>query len=122
MRDLPLSSLTVASAIRSYEEPANQAFVNDILDGYFPIEFKESFPDGVRVGVCACVCVCVHVCACVWMCVCRACASAVWSSPDGLVLRCLSQVILDFTDKSTEAYSADSFQAFAGKVGLAAAS
>jgi hypothetical protein len=32
---------------RPYSEIANQAFINDIMDGYFPSEFKTSCPDGV---------------------------------------------------------------------------
>jgi hypothetical protein len=32
---------------RPYSDAPNQAFVADILDGYFPLEFKEEFPDGV---------------------------------------------------------------------------
>lgn len=33
--------------VRSYVVPINRAFVQDILDGYFPYELKEKYPDGV---------------------------------------------------------------------------
>lgn len=32
---------------RPFAEEANVAFVEDLLEGYFPLEFKERFPDGV---------------------------------------------------------------------------
>eukprot|EP00698_Gefionella_okellyi_P005319 TRINITY_DN1483_c0_g1_i3.p1 TRINITY_DN1483_c0_g1~~TRINITY_DN1483_c0_g1_i3.p1 ORF type:complete len:355 (-),score=95.35 TRINITY_DN1483_c0_g1_i3:691-1755(-) len=32
---------------RSYDVTLNRAYVNDILDGYFPNEYKDTFPDGV---------------------------------------------------------------------------
>jgi len=33
--------------LRSYTVPMNRAFVQDILDGYFPYELKEKYPDGI---------------------------------------------------------------------------
>merc|ERR1711907_128279 len=33
--------------LRSYKVAVNRAFVQDILDGYFPYELKEKYPDGV---------------------------------------------------------------------------
>ena len=35
---------------RAYSDASNRLFMADILDGYFPLEFKEEFPDGVRHG------------------------------------------------------------------------
>ena len=32
---------------RPYDHPAGEKFVRDVLDGYFPSEFKESYPDGI---------------------------------------------------------------------------
>ena len=38
---------------RSYDDAANHTFVADILDGFFPLEFKEGYPDGVSVALVA---------------------------------------------------------------------
>lgn len=35
-------------ALRPYEWPITKQFLRDIFDGYFPYEFKERFPDGVK--------------------------------------------------------------------------
>lgn len=35
------------SDVREYDKPCNQSFMNDILDGFFPQEFKETYPGGV---------------------------------------------------------------------------
>ena len=35
---------------RAYSDASNRLFMADILDGYFPLEFKEEFPDGVSHG------------------------------------------------------------------------
>ena len=35
-------------AIRLYTQPINVSFLKDILDGFFPTEFKEKYPDGVK--------------------------------------------------------------------------
>eukprot|EP01029_Cantina_marsupialis_P028848 TRINITY_DN778081_c0_g1_i1.p1 TRINITY_DN778081_c0_g1~~TRINITY_DN778081_c0_g1_i1.p1 ORF type:complete len:454 (-),score=115.56 TRINITY_DN778081_c0_g1_i1:210-1571(-) len=32
---------------RTYKEESTQQFVKDIIDGFFPFEFKDEFPDGV---------------------------------------------------------------------------
>lgn len=37
--------------LRSYDKPANTAFIKDIMDGFFPQEFKDEFPDGVKMRV-----------------------------------------------------------------------
>lgn len=33
--------------LRSYEDPATTSFLKDILDGYFPSELQEAYPEGV---------------------------------------------------------------------------
>jgi hypothetical protein len=33
--------------LRSFEEPSTQDFIKDILDGFFPTDFKDEFPQGV---------------------------------------------------------------------------
>ncbi len=35
-------------ALRPYEWPITKQFLRDIFDGYFPYEFKETYPDGVK--------------------------------------------------------------------------
>ena len=35
----------------SYSDPAVAAFLRDVLDGYFPLQFKDSHPDGVGFDV-----------------------------------------------------------------------
>jgi hypothetical protein len=50
--------------LRPYAMPECQAFVKDILDGYFPYELKEEFPGGVGTCVCVSVCVYIYVCVC----------------------------------------------------------
>lgn len=37
--------------IRLYSLPINVEFIQDILDGFFPIEFKEKYPEGVQFTV-----------------------------------------------------------------------
>ena len=37
--------------LRLYEKPVNQEFLKDIIDGFFPQEFKEQYPDGVKFKV-----------------------------------------------------------------------
>ncbi|OHS99563.1 hypothetical protein TRFO_33980 [Tritrichomonas foetus] len=39
------------NSIRLYEKPINQSFLKDILDGFFPQEFKEKFPEGIKFKV-----------------------------------------------------------------------
>ncbi|XP_032687011.1 uncharacterized protein LOC116851571 isoform X2 [Odontomachus brunneus] len=34
-------------SLRSYNDPATSAFIRDILDGYFPSELQQEYPDGV---------------------------------------------------------------------------
>ncbi len=36
---------------RTYDLESSQAFFKDVLDGYFPFELKESFPDGVAFDI-----------------------------------------------------------------------
>jgi hypothetical protein len=38
--------------LREYGAPVNAAFVRDIMDGFFPAEFKAQYPEGVRFVVC----------------------------------------------------------------------
>jgi len=33
--------------LRSYDNPITSSFIHDILDGYFPSELQQEFPDGV---------------------------------------------------------------------------
>lgn len=33
--------------LRSYDDPTTISFIRDILDGYFPSELQQEFPDGV---------------------------------------------------------------------------
>ena len=37
--------------LRRYDEPDAQAFLRDLLDGYFPYEFKHAYPEGVLFSV-----------------------------------------------------------------------
>ncbi|XP_033225555.1 uncharacterized protein LOC117178297, partial [Belonocnema kinseyi] len=37
--------------LRSYSDPLTQCFIRDILDGYFPSEFKNNYPNGVPLKV-----------------------------------------------------------------------
>jgi hypothetical protein len=32
--------------LRSYTSELSQAFINDVIDGYFPYELKTQYPDG----------------------------------------------------------------------------
>lgn len=34
-------------SLRSYNDPTTSAFIRDILDGYFPSELQQEYPDGV---------------------------------------------------------------------------
>lgn len=34
-------------SLRSYGDPTARAFIRDILDGYFPSELQQEYPDGV---------------------------------------------------------------------------
>lgn len=33
--------------LRSYDDPATSSFIRDILDGYFPSELQQDYPNGV---------------------------------------------------------------------------
>lgn len=33
--------------LRSYDDPVSISFLRDILDGYFPSELQEAYPEGV---------------------------------------------------------------------------
>lgn len=33
--------------LRSYNDPTTLSFLRDILDGYFPSELQEAYPEGV---------------------------------------------------------------------------
>ncbi|EFN66208.1 UBX domain-containing protein 5, partial [Camponotus floridanus] len=33
--------------LRSYDDPTAGSFIRDILDGYFPSELQQEYPDGV---------------------------------------------------------------------------
>jgi len=33
--------------LRSYDDPTAISFIRDILDGYFPSELQQDYPDGV---------------------------------------------------------------------------
>ena len=37
---------------RPYAEPTTQQCMQDILDGYFPTELQNKFPDGIPFAVC----------------------------------------------------------------------
>jgi hypothetical protein len=37
--------------LRPYDAPVNSIFIQDILDGYFPEEFRADYPEGVRLTV-----------------------------------------------------------------------
>ncbi|XP_023325008.1 uncharacterized protein LOC111698799 isoform X2 [Eurytemora carolleeae] len=39
------------SSVRKYTDQTGHAFLQDILDGYFPTELEESFPDGVYIDI-----------------------------------------------------------------------
>jgi hypothetical protein len=39
------------SDIRSYSLPLSSDFFQDIMDGFFPVEFKSSFPEGVKLMI-----------------------------------------------------------------------
>ena len=40
-----------AGPFRRYESENAAAFTKDVLDGYFPNEFKDRYPDGVGIDV-----------------------------------------------------------------------
>ena len=40
-------ALEVGGTKRSYADPEARKFVRDVMDGYYPLEFKEKYPDGV---------------------------------------------------------------------------
>ena len=42
---------TAVVRFRPYSDQATEAFMQDLLDGYFPSEFKARFPDGVEIKV-----------------------------------------------------------------------
>ena len=40
--------------LRSYSDPLTKCFIRDILDGYFPSEFQNNYPNGVPLKVTTC--------------------------------------------------------------------
>ena len=38
--------MTQRGPFREYELDLTRRFLSDVMDGYFPIEFKEEYPDG----------------------------------------------------------------------------